>query len=487
MAKGKQKTDAKRAAQDSDGKKQAERGPKFENSEKLTDESANAESKKNKTLKKSGKNDPSDNQRRSKEVDQENDGQCCAEKQNKKRGRKQASKETSQISKVSSSEPTVSGNRNRKEEPGGDTKMNNNKSKPNVKEKKKGTTNERKGGMRKAATQCKQKEMSVVDTKDRRKGKLEDKPDLDEIDGDLETSEYFDSDTGRDHGENEQKRKRKYSGEKKTMSSKVKHLKTLKPDLELKKVSKVQLIQTESDDASDSDFEEVPNVIAKSPSDAHVLSKKRETVEVYSKETVSKDVASRKKVTQKSKSEKNAVEGNKSGGKTKPDLKRKHDEGMNESMDEVPQKKKNNANINSEKDDLKNKVSKRKSNSSVTEKTTVIEKNSKHSKEAGNSKQVKKTEQRKQKQKDVIAHEQNLKKSIDNSDITALLLHMEGPGAMVKPSTSYANTGDDGMMSDDDDDDDENGDDDDEEEDWEDVEGMSRNARKLVFGVSEQV
>ena len=490
MAKGKQKTDANTSAQESVGKKKAQRGVRSKNNDKTIDESENGdvqnESRK-KTLRKrqEGHDCCSYKDGRRKSHDVEIDQKTYdAEKQSKGRDRKRASKKTSHVPKdfcTSVSEQTVAEDESGIEETLTDIKMDKGDSKPNIKVKKNHTTNSRKSNVKNAAS--KQRQKDLVDTKERIEGKLDSKTELDETDGDVETSEYFDSDSSRNYKENHQKRKRKYSGEKKTMSSKVKHLKTLKPDLEFNKSSKVPLIQTKEDDSSDSDFEDVPDVNVQSPSTSHALNIKKEATTTGKKETVSKVETSGKEcieIKEKAKPEKSGLKGIKSGGKRKTDLKRKNDEGPMESEKKVPEKKRKQE-VHSSKIEIKTKVTKRKSDCKVAEKTKV------NKNKTDNSKHVK-TEHRKPKQKDEITHKLSLKKSIENSDITALLLHMEGPGALVKPSTSFAKD-DDEMMSDEDDDDDDNDDDDnedddDEEGDWEDVEGkviVLRNMTNPVY------
>ena len=476
MAKGKHKTEAKRSVSETEGKKKARRGLRSENNDKHNDGRDKGEELKNNTkpvrISPEHHEDPSNKHAIRQDhvaVDQKTDEQNHVEKHGKKRERRQASKKTSAQSHVPkvpnaavSEMSGVAGAKSGKDKSTTDLKMDKEDSKP---AKKKQTMNAKEIEQENSASKHKKQESHKdpvhLKEKSRHRNKLDNKTGgLDETDGDIETSEYFSSDSGKKQGtENDRKRKRKHSGESKTMSSKVKHLKTLKPDLDFHNTSKIELIQSGDNDSSDSDFEEVPDITIRSPPTSHSLNIKKETGSVENKVTVKKDEKFGKKsseVKAKGKAEKSASKGNKDGRNRKSDLKRNHDVANIDSKQKMPVKKrKQDTKILSAEDEMKSKVSENKSDRKTAGKTEV------NKKKASNSKNVK-NENRKSKQNEVKTHEKSLK-SIDHSDVTALLLHMEGPGAVVKPSTSYAKD-DEEMMSDDDDDDDDEGD-------WEDVEG----------------
>ena len=343
--------------------------------------------------------------------------------------------------------------------------------------KSKGTKTERQDNRTKSVLQKEYSELEqVLDSEE---------ASVDEIDGDKATSEYFSSDSNVEisHIHNK-RRKRKSEDNKKSMSAKVKLLQLSTP-----LHSNVQTLKPKVNSSSDSDFEEVQDIksvplsnkistkLDKMPhsgvetcSSELILSPTRHKEPVRhvfdikirkeKKECVIKPVKKRKSIdanitaVEKSSSKKMKNE-------KKPDYKgtKYRDVAKDQDSDQIKSKIKTEMTVSDDR--------KRKKSLETTEMKTKKRKQKQDPVKSNSETMGMKTKRKQQKQELVQSHPQSLE-SVDQSDITALLLHMEGPGALVQPSTSYSN--DDEIISDDDDSDEGNESDESENE-WEDVEG----------------
>ena len=290
---------------------------------------------------------------------------------------------------------------------------------------------------------------------------------VDEVDGDNTTSEYFINDCNAAIGHSHNKRKKEIGNNKKSISAKVKHLKL--------ETSNVQIKKPADYCSSDSDFEEVPDVMLQNNempmADVHRISnqKIKSHLEETKKNPVEDQVSPRhisnpkKRKTQKETS------------RDKTDKKRKSTDTDIEGLANIKSKK-----IKSEK---KSDSKARKLGADIKNRDTVKSKSTAKTEATCTSSSVRKkkrsletVEVKSRKRKPTKEHDPvKSLKSVDQSDVTALLLHMEGPGSIVQPSTSYS-TKDEEVMSDDSDTDDSDAgiDTDESNDEWEDVEGKAK-------------
>ena len=310
-----------------------------------------------------------------------------------------------------------------------------------------------------------------VYTSSRESIKLQHSDPIDEIDGDKETSAYFSGDSTKLNLSSNRQRKRKTMVEQKSMSSKVKHLKMSSP-----KEINSQGVKVEDTDPSDSDFEDVPDMQSQSHKETKTIAtnKKSKEVEIAIDQLTLK-VVKDSKLGKNLAEEKNISKQENASKVSKDNLKKSNRKRMsNDVQDKASEKllkKIRKEKKITEKNLPENSVLIKdegydNSKSSVRIKTT--KKNRRTEKKAEDSKKVK-IKKKKQENLQTQSHMEKLK-LVDHSDVTALLMHMEGPGMVAKPSTSYAKD-EEAMMSDDDSDDEDDNDSDESEDDWEDVEG----------------
>ena len=290
---------------------------------------------------------------------------------------------------------------------------------------------------------------------------------MDEVDGDNTTSEYFINDCNAAIGHSHNKRKKEIVDNKKSISAKVKHLKL--------ETSNVQTKKPADYCSSDSDFEEVPDVKLQNNempmADVHRISNQKIKSHLEeAKKSPAEDKVSPKHISNPKKRIKNQKETSRS----KPDRKRKSTDTDIEGLANIKSKK-----IKSEKKsdskarklgaDIKNTV---KSKSKAKAEATCTSSSVRKKKQSMETIEVKNRKRKPTKEHDPVKS----LKSVDQSDVTALLLHMEGPGSIVQPSTSYS-TKDEEVMSDDDsetDDSDAGMDTDESNDEWEEVEGKAK-------------
>ena len=290
---------------------------------------------------------------------------------------------------------------------------------------------------------------------------------VDEVDGDNATSEYFISDCNAAIGHSHKKRKKEIGDNKKSISAKVKHLKL--------EVSNFQIKKPADNCSSDSDFEEVPDVNLQNNempmADVHKISHQKNKSHLEeAKKSLAEDEVSPKHISNPKKRIKNQKETSRS----KPDRKRKSMdtdiEGLaNKKSKKIKSEKKSDFKARKLGADIKNQDTVKSKSKAKTEATSSSVRKKKQSMETV---EVKNRKRKPTKEHDPV---KNLK-SVDQSDVTALLLHMEGPGSIVQPSTSYSMK-DEEVMSDDDsdtDDSDAGMDTDESNDEWEDVEGKAK-------------
>ena len=311
-----------------------------------------------------------------------------------------------------------------------------------------------------------------VYTGSRERIKLQHSDPIDEIDGDKETSAYFSGDSTKLNLSSNRQRKRKTMVEQKSMSSKVKHLKMSSP-----KEINSQVVKVEDTDSSDSDFEDVPDMQSQSHKETKtiVTNKKSKEVEIAIDQLTSKAVKD-SKLGKNLAEEKNISKQENASKVNKDNLKKSNRKRMSSDVQDKASEKLLSKKIRKEKKITEKNLPENSvlikdegcdnSKSSVRIKTT--KKNRRTEKKAEDSKKVK-IKKKKQENLQTQSHMEKLK-LVDHSDVTALLMHMEGPGMVAKPSTSYARD-EEAMMSDDDSDDEDDNDSEESEDDWEDVEG----------------
>ena len=285
---------------------------------------------------------------------------------------------------------------------------------------------------------------------------------VDEVDGDNTTSEYFINDCNAAIGHSHNKRKKEICDNKKSISAKVKHLK--------RETSNVQIKKPADDCSSDSDFEEVPDVKLQNnempTTDVHrILHQKNKSHLEETKKNPAEDQVSSRNISNPKK-----IKTQKETGR---DKKRKSTDTDIEDLANIKSKKikiekKSDTKARKLGADIKNRDTVKSKSKAKTEATSSSVRKKKHSLETA---EVKSRKRKPTKEHDPVKS----LKSVDQSDVTALLLHMEGPCSIVQPSTSYS-TKDEEVMSDvdsDADDSDAELDTDESNDEWEDVEGKA--------------